>query len=93
MNVSSQDGLQMTMHQWAKYFDSDKREQLLNVISLEISHTDLCPLVQPPDVVKELDWVETAWPKYLKDSQIDSSNTMSKMKYPKVQVTILILRV
>ena len=51
LDVSTQRGLQMTMHQWSKYFESDKRESLLNVISLEISHTDLCAYVQPPDVV------------------------------------------
>ena len=75
----------MTMHQWAKYFTSDKREKLLNVISLEISNTPLGDLVSPPDFVKQIDWVETAWPPLLKMAQSVGSNQMNKMKYPKVQ--------
>ena len=51
MDVSTQRSLQMTMHQWAKYFESDKRDTLLNVISLEVSKTALCQLVSPPNFV------------------------------------------
>ena len=59
MDVSTQRSLQMTMHQWAKYFESNKRDTLLNVISLEISKTPLCDLVSPPDFVSNyiLYWV------------------------------------
>uniref|UniRef100_V9PPI9 [histone H3]-dimethyl-L-lysine(36) demethylase n=1 Tax=Bathyctena chuni TaxID=1403704 RepID=V9PPI9_BATCU len=85
MDVSTQLSLQMTMHQWAKYFDSDKRDTLLNVISLEISQTPLCKLISPPDFVRELDWVETAWPPSLKVAQTFGNNSLTKMKYPKVQ--------
>ncbi|KAL5265289.1 hypothetical protein ACHWQZ_G006133 [Mnemiopsis leidyi] len=85
MDVGTQRSLQMTMHQWAKYFESNKRDTLLNVISLEISKTPLCELVSPPDFVRELDWVETAWPPTLKESQNSGTNNLAKMKYPKVQ--------
>eukprot|EP00116_Pleurobrachia_bachei_P012856 sb/3473118/ len=85
VEVSSQRSVQMTMHQWAKYFTSDKRETLLNVISLEVSNTPLGDMVSPPDFVKQIDWVETAWPPLLKMAQSVGSNQMNKMKYPKVQ--------
>lgn len=51
MDVSTQRSLQMTMHQWAKYFESDNRDTLLNVISLEVSNTKLGDIVQPPTFV------------------------------------------
>ena len=35
----------------------------MNVISLEFSHTKLAEKVRRPMVVRELDWVETVWPR------------------------------
>lgn len=32
-----------------------------------------------------MDWVDLAWPQYLRDSQTDGTNKLDKMKYPKVQ--------
>ncbi|CAM9199459.1 unnamed protein product, partial [Lampetra fluviatilis] len=52
MDVSTQRGVEMTMSQWARYYDSpaDQRDKLYNVISLEFSHTRLEGLVQRPAV-------------------------------------------
>jgi len=41
----------MTLQQWVKYFTSEDREEIYNVISLEFSHTKLEDLVEPPEVV------------------------------------------
>ncbi|XP_075912797.1 lysine-specific demethylase 2A-like [Petromyzon marinus] len=87
MDVSTQRGVEMTMSQWARYYDSpaDQRDKLYNVISLEFSHTRLEGLVQRPAVVDKLDWVDTMWPRHLKEKQRESTNAITHMKYPKVQ--------
>lgn len=85
MDVKTQKNIEMSMKDWCKYYESKNRDRLLNVISLEFSHTKLDELVESPMIVKLLDWVDLVWPKFLKQSQIDSTNTIDKMKYPKVQ--------
>lgn len=85
MDVKTQKNIEMTMKEWCKYYESRQRDRLLNVISLEFSHTDLDDLVDSPKIVKHLDWVDLVWPKFLKQSQTESTNTIDKMKYPKVQ--------
>ncbi|CAG8715052.1 10779_t:CDS:2, partial [Cetraspora pellucida] len=66
------------MYQWANYFDGPKRDQVLNVISLEISGTPLGDSIVRPRIVRELDWCEHVWPKELK-----------AFEYPKVQLYCL----
>ena len=39
------------------------RTRVLNVISLEFSDTPLMKHVQSPRIVRELDWIDTVWPK------------------------------
>jgi F-box/leucine-rich repeat protein 10/11 len=48
MDVSTQKALTMTMKDWCTYYadDNKKRERLLNVISLEFSHTKLEQYIQ-----------------------------------------------
>lgn len=94
MDVNTQQALTMTMKEWCDYFESmveneqgmkrraDKR--LLNVISLEFSHTKLESYVESPQVVRQLDWVDTAWPPGLREEHTESTNAIDKMKYPKV---------
>ncbi|OCT70321.1 hypothetical protein XELAEV_180372452mg, partial [Xenopus laevis] len=50
MDVGTQKGTEMTMAQWAKYYETpeEERGKLYNVISLEFSHTKLENLVQRP---------------------------------------------
>ncbi|RIB03690.1 hypothetical protein C2G38_753415 [Gigaspora rosea] len=66
------------MYQWANYFDGPKRDQVLNVISLEISGTPLGDSIVRPRIVRELDWCDNVWPKELK-----------AFEYPKVQLYCL----
>ena len=49
---------------WGEYMSTPARERTstLNVISLEVAATSLAPRVVPPLLVRQLDWVETAWP-------------------------------
>ena len=55
MDCSTQEALSMRLDHFCKYYEdfasgSDRR--LLNVISLEFSHTHLDPLVEAPRVVR-----------------------------------------
>ena len=51
MDVTTQKAETMTLGQFQKYYTDTKRDRLLNVISLEFSHTKLDELVQAPKVV------------------------------------------
>lgn len=51
MDANTQRGLEMTMKDWVKYYENTDREKLLNVISLEFSHTKLENYVESPTVV------------------------------------------
>eukprot|EP00057_Strongylocentrotus_purpuratus_P017252 XP_011671726.1 PREDICTED: lysine-specific demethylase 2B isoform X2 [Strongylocentrotus purpuratus] len=85
MDVNTQKGIEMSMAQFARYYESPDRKELYNVISLEFSHTRLADLVQQPKVVRQIDWVNNVWPRHLIDTQRDSTNVLAEMKYPKVQ--------
>ncbi|XP_071177205.1 lysine-specific demethylase 2A-like isoform X1 [Mytilus edulis] len=37
--------------------------------------------------VRQVDWVDTVWPRHYKDCQTESTNIIDKMKYPKVSIT------
>ncbi|KAG8125393.1 putative Lysine-specific demethylase 2A protein [Naja naja] len=87
MDVNTQRDIEMTMFQWARYYETpeEDREKLYNVISLEFSHTRLENLVQRPNTVDLIDWVDNMWPRHLKESQTESTNAILDMQYPKVQ--------
>jgi hypothetical protein len=54
VNVDTQESLQMTMKSWTEYYGQspEKRSKLLNVISLEFSHTTLENYVDSPSIVR-----------------------------------------
>ncbi|KAM9470773.1 lysine-specific demethylase 2A isoform 1-T1 [Clarias gariepinus] len=87
MDVSTQKGMEMSMGQWRRYYETpaSEREKLYNVISLEFSHTKLEHLVKRPASVDLIDWVDIMWPRHLKERQRDSTNVITDMHYPKVQ--------
>ncbi|XP_035709245.1 jmjC domain-containing histone demethylation protein 1 isoform X2 [Folsomia candida] len=85
MDVRTQKNTEMTMKTWQEYYDKDNKDRLLNVISLEFSHTKLENFVEAPRVVRQLDWVDRVWPRHLKNMQTESTNVMDEMMYPKVQ--------
>jgi F-box/leucine-rich repeat protein 10/11 len=85
MDVNTQKNMEMTMKEWQKYYEDTHKKKLLNVISLEFSHTKLENYVQSPSVVRKIDWVDVVWPKRLKEAQIEGTNSLHHMMYPKVQ--------
>uniref|UniRef100_A0A4Y6ESB8 [histone H3]-dimethyl-L-lysine(36) demethylase n=1 Tax=Brachionus koreanus TaxID=1199090 RepID=A0A4Y6ESB8_9BILA len=89
VDVNTQKALTMSMKEWCEYYENPNRDRLLNVISLEFSHTKLENYVEAPLVVRQLDWIETAWPRHLRESHTESTNLIEKMKYPKVQKYVL----
>ncbi|EDV29135.1 uncharacterized protein TRIADDRAFT_49824 [Trichoplax adhaerens] len=89
LDVNSQKGTEMTMTQWVKYYNSIPRKKILNVISLEFSHSKLDELVESPTIVRDIDWVDNVWPDELKMKQTSTTNNMEDMKYPKVKKYVL----
>nr|XP_061792053.1 lysine-specific demethylase 2A-like [Nerophis lumbriciformis] len=87
MDVSTQKGLEMSMAQWTRYYETAPplRDKLYNVISLEFSNTKLENLVKRPSTLDLIDWIDNMWPRHLKERQRDSTNAISDMQYPKVQ--------
>ena len=71
-----------TLEKWAEYYELEpaQRDKIRNVISLEISGTELADKVLPPRLVREVDWVEKFWP-HTKKGRGHS--------YPKVQLYCL----
>ncbi|GAA5871428.1 hypothetical protein JCM16303_000751 [Sporobolomyces ruberrimus] len=64
-----------TLGQWAQYYSSPDRDKVRNVISLEVSDTKLGKMVVAPELVRNLDWVDTVWPEDMKQPG----------QYPRVQ--------
>ncbi|KAJ1814087.1 JmjC domain-containing histone demethylation protein 1 [Coemansia sp. RSA 2598] len=80
MDVLTQEELKgWTLGDWAKYYHSDDRRRVLNVISLEISDTDLGKRIRRPRVVDEIDVVEKYWPE----------SKRKPKKFPKVKAYCL----
>ncbi|XP_030050132.1 histone lysine demethylase PHF8 [Microcaecilia unicolor] len=62
IDVTRQADCKMRLGNFVKYYNSPKREKILNVISLEFSETRLSNLVETPKLVRKLSWVENLWP-------------------------------
>ncbi|KAM4019165.1 histone lysine demethylase PHF8 [Anomaloglossus baeobatrachus] len=62
IDVTRQADMKMKLKDFVKYYNSPKREKVLNVISLEFSETRLSNLVETPKIVRKLSWVENLWP-------------------------------
>ncbi|BGP17296.1 JmjC domain-containing histone demethylation protein 1 [Rhodosporidiobolus nylandii] len=76
IDVASQSSLNnWNLGQWANYYEDPDREKVRNVISLEVSETELGRRVEAPAVVRKLDWVDTVWPADMKQPG----------EYPRVQ--------
>ena len=67
---------------WGDYYESpaNERDRIRNVISLEISETKLAEKILPPRLVRQIDWVEQAWP---------VNKRKGAAQYPKVQLYCL----
>lgn len=51
MDVNTQKNFEMTMKEWTKYYEEEQKDKLLNVISLEFSHTKLENYIKRPNIV------------------------------------------
>jgi hypothetical protein len=74
--VSQTETTGWTVSRWAEYFESTERDRIRNVISLEISETELSNQIKRPKIVRELDWMDSMWPD-------------KEPEYPKVQLYCL----
>ncbi len=81
MDVRTQKNMEMSMKTWQEYYEKDPKDRLLNVISLEFSHTKLENFVEAPRVVRQLDWVDRVWPRHLKNMQTESTNVCQCIPY------------
>ncbi|XP_060619275.2 histone lysine demethylase PHF8 isoform X1 [Anolis sagrei] len=62
IDVTRQADLKMRLGDFVSYYTSNRREKVLNVISLEFSETRLSNFVETPKIVRKLSWVENLWP-------------------------------
>lgn len=54
MDVNTQKNVEMSMKEWQRYYEEENKDRLLNVISLEFSHTKLENFVTTPTIVSNL---------------------------------------
>jgi len=69
--------------------DSFAGAPVLNVISFEVTGTPLGEQVEAPTVVRQLDWVQTVWPKSHKATR---SLPTDHVRYPQVRAAICCLQ-
>ncbi|XP_067856066.1 lysine-specific demethylase 7B-like isoform X2 [Heptranchias perlo] len=62
IDVARQADCKMKLQEFVEYYTDQHRTKVLNVISLEFSDTKMSDLVEVPDIVKKLSWVENYWP-------------------------------
>lgn len=67
IDVARQEDYKMLMREWTEYYNSPNRDKIFNVISLEFSNTKLSDLVVPPQIVRQVSWVNNLWPDQLPD--------------------------
>ncbi|XP_078077480.1 lysine-specific demethylase 7B-like [Mustelus asterias] len=62
IDVARQADCKMKLQEFVEYYTALHRTKVLNVISLEFSDTKMSDLVEIPDIVRTLSWVENYWP-------------------------------
>ncbi|XP_043572245.1 lysine-specific demethylase 7B-like [Chiloscyllium plagiosum] len=62
IDVARQADCKMKLQEFVDYYTALHRTKVLNVISLEFSDTKMSELVEVPDIVQKLSWVENYWP-------------------------------
>ncbi|CDW53554.1 PHD and Cupin 8 domain containing protein [Trichuris trichiura] len=74
IDVNRQRTFRMELGKFLSHFDEAKRSRILNLISLEVSQTDLGEMVTEPEIVRQISWVDLYWPH-------DQSNDNSSVTY------------
>nr|XP_023693197.1 lysine-specific demethylase PHF2 isoform X1 [Paramormyrops kingsleyae] len=62
VDVTKQTNSEMKLKEFVDYYYSTNRKRVLNVINLEFSDTRMASLVESPQIVSKLSWVENYWP-------------------------------
>eukprot|EP00062_Callorhinchus_milii_P017644 gi/632970253/ref/XP_007901546.1/ PREDICTED: lysine-specific demethylase PHF2 isoform X2 [Callorhinchus milii] len=62
IDVTKQKTCKLTVKEFVNYYYGANRKRVLNVINLEFSDTRLSNLVNAPEVVKKLSWLDNLWP-------------------------------
>uniref|UniRef100_A0A8D0CIJ6 Lysine-specific demethylase PHF2 n=1 Tax=Scleropages formosus TaxID=113540 RepID=A0A8D0CIJ6_SCLFO len=62
VDVTKQTDSKMKLKDFVDYYYSTNRKRVLNVINLEFSDTRMASLVESPEIVRKLSWVENYWP-------------------------------
>ncbi|XP_051528749.1 lysine-specific demethylase phf2-like isoform X2 [Myxocyprinus asiaticus] len=62
VDVTKQTDSQMKLKEFVDYYYSTNRKKVLNVINLEFSDTRMASIVESPQIVRKLSWVENYWP-------------------------------
>jgi len=76
--ATQQEAKNWNLYKFAHYFKHPElRTKTVNVISLEFSNTKMADLVTRPTLVRQLDWIETVWPKSAKPPKVQLYCLMS----------------
>uniref|UniRef100_A0A4W4G5Y4 Lysine-specific demethylase PHF2 n=1 Tax=Electrophorus electricus TaxID=8005 RepID=A0A4W4G5Y4_ELEEL len=62
VDVTKQTDSKMKLKEFVDYYYSTNRKKVLNVINLEFSDTRMASIVESPQIVRRLSWVENYWP-------------------------------
>ncbi|KAL4646376.1 lysine-specific demethylase phf2-like [Arapaima gigas] len=62
VDVTRQTNSQMKFKEFVDYYYSTNRKRVLSVINLEFSDARMSTLVESPQIVRKLSWVENYWP-------------------------------
>ncbi|XP_068598384.1 lysine-specific demethylase phf2 [Brachionichthys hirsutus] len=62
VDVTRQTDSKMKLKEFVDYYYSTNRKKVLNVISLEFSDSRMNGVVESPQIVRRLSWVENYWP-------------------------------
>uniref|UniRef100_A0A672R7S8 Lysine-specific demethylase 7A-like n=1 Tax=Sinocyclocheilus grahami TaxID=75366 RepID=A0A672R7S8_SINGR len=62
IDVARQADSKLKLGEFVKYYYQPERPKVLNLISLEFSDTRMGDLVEVPEIVRKMSWVENYWP-------------------------------
>ncbi|XP_008318986.1 lysine-specific demethylase phf2 isoform X1 [Cynoglossus semilaevis] len=62
VDVTKQTDSKMKLKEFVDYYYSTNRKKVLNVINLEFSESRMNSIVESPQIVRQLSWVENYWP-------------------------------
>ncbi|XP_041837400.1 lysine-specific demethylase phf2 isoform X2 [Melanotaenia boesemani] len=62
VDVTKQTDSKMKLKEFVDYYYSTNRKKVLNVINLEFSDTRMNGIVESPQIIRRLSWVENYWP-------------------------------